>query len=107
MRSSTCYRRGFNSAISRKKSFGRDRTGITIAADFESAVSYPVNPEEDLKGLRLMAGLCASCAYARRVESSRGSVFYLCERSAMDPRFTRYPRLPVLECSGYAKEHSP
>jgi hypothetical protein len=26
----------------------------------------------------------------------------LCERSASDPTFARYPRLPVLQCSGYA-----
>jgi hypothetical protein len=54
---------------------------------------------------RLPAGLCASCTHARRVESSRGSVFYLCERSAIDPSYPKYPRLPVLQCSGYAKEH--
>jgi len=63
-----------------------------------------VNPEEDTEGARFLTGLCASCAYARRVESNRGSVFYLCERSAIDPKFAKYPRLPVSECSGYAKE---
>jgi hypothetical protein len=63
--------------------------------------------KEDTKRARLLAGLCASCAHARRVESSRGSVFYLCERSAVDPRYPKYPRLPVLQCSGYAKEREP
>lgn len=47
-------------------------------------------------------GLCADCASGRRVESARGSVFWLCERSATDPAFARYPRLPVLRCDGYA-----
>jgi hypothetical protein len=49
-------------------------------------------------------GLCADCLYARRVESARGSLFYLCERSATEPRFPRYPQLPVMQCSGYTPE---
>ena len=48
------------------------------------------------------AGLCADCAHARKVESTRGSNFVLCELSAMNPVFPKYPRLPVLKCSGYA-----
>jgi hypothetical protein len=46
-------------------------------------------------------GLCATCNHARRIESDRGSVFWLCELSATRPRFPKYPRLPVLACSGY------
>jgi hypothetical protein len=49
-------------------------------------------------------GLCASCLYGKRVESSRGSVFWMCELSRSDPRFPKYPRLPVLTCSGYAAQ---
>jgi hypothetical protein len=37
----------------------------------------------------------------RRVETARASVFYLCERAAHDPRFPKYPPLPVIRCSGY------
>lgn len=47
------------------------------------------------------AGLCATCRHRRLVESARGSVFVLCERSRTDPRFPRYPRLPVVACAGY------
>jgi hypothetical protein len=47
------------------------------------------------------AGLCASCVHARRVPSSRGAVFLLCELSSVDPRFPRYPPLPVTRCGGY------
>jgi hypothetical protein len=36
------------------------------------------------------------------VESARGSVFWLCAQSADDPRFAKYPRLPVLRCVGFA-----
>jgi GrpB-like predicted nucleotidyltransferase (UPF0157 family) len=50
------------------------------------------------------AGLCADCVHARRIESARGSVFFLCELSLTDPAFAKYPRLPVISCSGYVKE---
>jgi hypothetical protein len=55
------------------------------------------------------AGLCADCLHARRIESARGSRFFSCELSLTDPRFPKYPRLPVLSCSGYAtkEEHAP
>jgi len=46
-------------------------------------------------------GLCAGCARARRLASPRGSEFWLCERAATDPRFAKYPTLPVLRCPGY------
>jgi hypothetical protein len=51
------------------------------------------------------AGLCADCLHARRIESPRGSVFILCQLSATDPRFPKYPRLPVLQCSGYTRNN--
>lgn len=47
------------------------------------------------------AGLCAHCLHSRLIESARGSVFVLCQLSATDPRFPKYPRLPVLSCKGY------
>ena len=47
------------------------------------------------------AGLCATCLRARLVVSGRGSRFVLCERSRTDPRFPRYPPLPVRACAGY------
>jgi hypothetical protein len=46
-------------------------------------------------------GLCANCEFMRRIQSDRGSVFYQCQLSATDPKFPRYPRLPVLQCAGY------
>jgi hypothetical protein len=47
------------------------------------------------------AGLCATCRHSRRIETARGSVFRLCERSVSDPRYPRYPALPVLRCDGF------
>jgi hypothetical protein len=46
-------------------------------------------------------GLCKNCFYSRRIESDRGSVFFLCQLAFEDERFKKYPRLPVLACSGY------
>jgi hypothetical protein len=46
-------------------------------------------------------GLCADCRHMRRIASDRGSTFYLCQLSATDSRFPKYPRLPVLRCSGH------
>src|SRR3990172_3270856 len=47
-------------------------------------------------------GLCAHCQCHRVVTSGRGSRFWLCGLAAVDARFVRYPRLPVLECRGFA-----
>jgi len=53
------------------------------------------------------AGLCADCRHARRVATRRGSVFLLCARAADDPRFHRYPPLPVLRCAGHESGPAP
>jgi hypothetical protein len=46
-------------------------------------------------------GLCDSCRHQQLVPTRRGSVFSLCRLSKVDPRFAKYPRLPVLDCTGY------
>jgi hypothetical protein len=51
--------------------------------------------------LRDPIGLCATCRLARVIGNRRGSLFYLCQLSESDPRFPKYPRLPVLRCPGY------
>lgn len=51
--------------------------------------------------LRRTVGLCAGCRHARIQESARGSRFWRCLRAQEDPRFARYPRLPVLACPGF------
>jgi hypothetical protein len=50
---------------------------------------------------RSNAGLCSNCQHSRRIESDRGSIFFMCQLSFEDSRFAKYPRLPVLTCSGY------
>jgi hypothetical protein len=53
------------------------------------------------------AGLCATCTHARRIESSRGSLFFLCQLSASDARFAKYPPLPVVSCTGHSPTTAP
>jgi hypothetical protein len=48
------------------------------------------------------AGLCESCRNVRFVDTRKGSRFYLCELSEVDPRFRKYPPIPVLRCIGYS-----
>lgn len=48
------------------------------------------------------AGLCSRCTWAQVVTNARGSRFYLCRLSFTDPRFVRYPTLPVIECQGFS-----
>ena len=45
-------------------------------------------------------GLCADCRHAQRLASKR-SHFLRCRKSDEDPRFARYPALPVVACEGY------
>lgn len=56
----------------------------------------------DAPDLKLSAGLglCANCFHARLMASAKGSQFLFCQLSQTDRTFPKYPRLPVLRCSG-------
>jgi hypothetical protein len=60
-----------------------------------------VGTQDEMQQERARAGLCADCVHARRIESDRGAIFYLCELAAVDPSYRKYPVLPVLRCAGY------
>jgi len=60
-----------------------------------------MSPETNDREIRPDPGLCRNCQHACRIESDRGSVFFRCELSFEDSKFAKYPRLPVLVCSGY------
>jgi hypothetical protein len=51
-------------------------------------------------------GLCANCVHERVISSAKGSQFLLCQLSQSDPKFPKYPRLPVLTCPGYKPKAS-
>jgi len=52
--------------------------------------------------MRAFLGLCGDCAFARTVDSGR-STFSMCERALTDPRFLKYPPLPVRACAGFER----
>jgi hypothetical protein len=58
----------------------------------------PADPR--LARLAVHPGLCARCVHLALADSGR-SVFVRCGLAETDPRFARYPRLPVVECAGY------
>lgn len=51
-------------------------------------------------------GLCEQCRHHRMVRSERQEVYLLCEYSRLDPRFEKYPRLPVLNCSAHSSTNN-
>ncbi len=61
----------------------------------------PLQGPRSLPGMGSGPGLCGACAHLRVVTSGRGSRFFLCERSRSNPRFPRYPPIPVVRCDGW------
>ena len=49
----------------------------------------------------MFVGLYAVCRHVRVIESAKGSMFVMCDLFKKDPRFTKYPLLPVLQCAGF------
>ncbi len=47
------------------------------------------------------AGLCETCEHMSSIVSDRGSQFIRCNLAEVDPSFPKYPRLPVMQCTGY------
>jgi hypothetical protein len=65
----------------------------------------PPHPEQGMPAAT--AGLCAGCANARVITSSRGAHFLLCQASVTDPRYPRYPTLPVRRCAAFKPRIEP
>lgn len=51
--------------------------------------------------MRERAGECAACAHAHVTHNARGSEFWRCRRADQDPRYLKYPPLPVQVCAGF------
>ena len=62
----------------------------------------PEPEPEKLTPINHPAGLCGACRHVQVITSDRGSRFYLCRLAATDPRFPRYPAIPVRECAGFS-----
>jgi hypothetical protein len=53
-------------------------------------------------------GLCADCIHARPLPHPRGGpAYWRCALAERDPRFPKYPRLPVLRCAGHCRGDAP
>jgi hypothetical protein len=52
-------------------------------------------------GAGVEPGLCGDCRHARVTRSARGGEFVRCRLADREPRFRRYPALPVRACEGY------
>ncbi|MBM4254874.1 MAG: hypothetical protein FJ147_03145 [Deltaproteobacteria bacterium] len=50
---------------------------------------------------RQKVGLCVDCQHTKVIVSGKGSQFFLCQRAETDSCYSKYPRLPMLQCSGY------
>ncbi len=71
--------------------------------DLEIRYSAEVTEAEDKKDERQRVGLCVDCLHSQRIQSARGSTFYRCKLSDTDSSYAKYPRLPVLRCTGYLR----
>ncbi len=49
-------------------------------------------------------GMCGNCRHALVKETHRGTAYLRCGRAAWDDRLVRYPRLPMMECEGFAPQ---
>lgn len=50
---------------------------------------------------RQPAGLCDACRHQKLIGNTRGSTFSMCLLARVDPRFPKYPRIPVAACPGF------
>ncbi|PYV84451.1 MAG: hypothetical protein DMG93_04685 [Acidobacteria bacterium] len=89
----------------RRKAWMADRCHCW-RSEWDETARVQMSAEENGESERVRVGLCTDCQHMRRVESERGSRFYLCERALSEPEFAKYPRLPVVKCSGYKRSES-
>ena len=50
-----------------------------------------------------LVGLCAACQHVKVIKSAKGSFFLMCNLAKTDPRYQKYPVLPVLQCAGFER----
>ena len=82
----------------------RQRAGLPRASP-ASLTWQPVEPQG--ADLRDRVGLCLGCRHVRIVVARAGNRYYRCERSTFDPRYPKYPPLPVLACAGREEPPAP
>jgi hypothetical protein len=75
---------------------GPEGVGLPGSLYVASDQTKESNPDDRARRV----GLCFHCRHAR-VVPSRHAEYWMCRLSLVDPRFPKYPRLPVLACDGY------
>lgn len=50
-----------------------------------------------------MRSVCEFCRHVKHVVSGTGSHFLMCRKAQDDKRFPKYPRQPVLQCTGFER----
>ena len=71
-------------------------TGVVLERD--GFVFADVLPKS---GMKVDAGLCATCAHQKIVTSDKGSEFSRCVLADKNLSYAKYPRLPVVRCAGF------
>jgi hypothetical protein len=61
-------------------------------------------PQSPPPALPADPGMCGGCRYASVKATHRGTAYLRCTRSAWDERLPKYPRLPVQDCPGFARD---
>ena len=74
--------------------------------EFATAAGSSVKKDAQPAQFEQAAGLCPRCSHVRVIESDRGSRFLLCSLFRSNPRFPKYPRLPVTQCPGFQPDAS-
>ena len=80
---------------------GYHPSGLEPALSHGISVGESINAPDVETKMEATIGLCTSCRHAKSLRTKGGTVIYLCGLSLSDPRFPRYPQLPVKTCPGY------
>ena len=77
-----------------------ESSGFTLVGTFHN-VGVKLDRRWDVAWYERPLGLCTTCVHQRLIQSGRGSTFSMCLRHRDDPRYPKYPRLPVRVCPGH------
>jgi len=52
----------------------------------------------------MIPSLCEFCLHMKEVVSGKGSRFLMCQKSADDNHFQKYPPQPIVQCRGFEQK---
>jgi predicted CoA-binding protein len=71
-----------------------------LMIEHERLIGTPFPPGGPESAADDPVGLCRDCRHSRQVPTA-DLTYWLCRRSASDPSFPKYPRLPMRACRGF------